>query len=117
MAKQGSYLGRLLHEKLSSHPNVGNIRGKGFFWGVELVQDKETKTPFPLSAKVASGLGELGLQDPYNISIYPGTGTADGKLGDHFLISPAYDITEQEVEEIVQRVARLVGDYFAKTAV
>jgi adenosylmethionine-8-amino-7-oxononanoate aminotransferase len=30
----GPYLEQLLHSALDSHPNVGNVRGKGFFWGV-----------------------------------------------------------------------------------
>jgi 4-aminobutyrate aminotransferase-like enzyme len=30
----GAYLGDLLHEYLDVHPHVGNVRGKGLFWGV-----------------------------------------------------------------------------------
>ena len=33
----GQYLGELLHKHLDSHPNVGNIRGRGFFWSVSLI--------------------------------------------------------------------------------
>lgn len=32
--ENGEYLGKLLHGKLDDHPNVGNIRGRGFFWSV-----------------------------------------------------------------------------------
>lgn len=31
---RGIQLGSLLHEYLDDHPHVGNIRGKGLFWGV-----------------------------------------------------------------------------------
>lgn len=34
VAKMGSLLGQLLEEKLGQHPHVGNIRGRGLFWGV-----------------------------------------------------------------------------------
>jgi adenosylmethionine-8-amino-7-oxononanoate aminotransferase len=33
----GQYLGELLHKHLDSHPNVGNIRGRGFFWSVSII--------------------------------------------------------------------------------
>lgn len=32
--ENGEYLGKLLHKHLDDHPNVGNIRGRGFFWSV-----------------------------------------------------------------------------------
>jgi len=34
VAKRGAYLERLLKARLADHPNVGDIRGKGLFWGV-----------------------------------------------------------------------------------
>ena len=36
--KNGQYLGELLHKHLDSHPHVGNIRGRGFFWSVSLIK-------------------------------------------------------------------------------
>jgi adenosylmethionine-8-amino-7-oxononanoate aminotransferase len=57
---QGKLLGQLLHDKLSSHPHVGNIRGQGLFWGIEFVQDKATRTPFDPLLAVGMGIHELG---------------------------------------------------------
>ena len=57
---QGQLLGQLLRDKLSSHPHVGDIRGQGLFWGVEIVEDKATRTPFDPTYAVAMGLHELG---------------------------------------------------------
>ena len=37
----------LLHKRLGSHPNIGDIRGYGYFIGIELVKDKTSKTPYP----------------------------------------------------------------------
>lgn len=59
--KQGALLERLLREKLSSHWAVGDIRGKGLFWGIEFVANKETKEPFAPSEAVAMGVHELGI--------------------------------------------------------
>jgi len=52
------------------------------------------------------------MQPPFNISIYPGSGTADGVMGDHVLLAPAYNITSGEVRLIVDTVATVVGAFF-----
>ncbi len=36
-----------LNTTLATHPNVGDIRGYGYFIGIELVKDKTSKAPFP----------------------------------------------------------------------
>jgi adenosylmethionine-8-amino-7-oxononanoate aminotransferase len=54
------------------------------------------------------------MEEKHSISIYPGTGTADGKLGDHVLLSPAYNVTREEVELIVDRAAQAIDDYFSE---
>jgi len=41
----GNFLGEKLKERLSDHPRVADIRGKGLLWGVEIVQDKNTLLP------------------------------------------------------------------------
>jgi hypothetical protein len=53
-----------------------------------------------------------GMQPPFNISIYPGTGTADGVKGDHILLAPAYNITSEEVHLIVEITAAVIEEFF-----
>jgi adenosylmethionine-8-amino-7-oxononanoate aminotransferase len=54
-------------EKLYDLPIVGDVRGEGYFYGVELVKDQATKEKFsdaerrPMLARVSSGLFEAGL--------------------------------------------------------
>lgn len=109
---QGKYLERLLHQRLDSHPNVGDVRGRGLFWGVELVANKATKEPFDSKLKVATRIHELGLSK-YDISVYPGQGTADGVRGDHLMLAPAYNITKDEVVLMVDRLASMIEEFFA----
>lgn len=130
---QGKLLGQLLSEKLSTHRFVGNVRGQGLFWGIEFVRDKATKAPFDPADAVAMGIHELGkypfrmknlvqrnmtadtivgMQPPFNISLYPGTGTADGVKGDHILIAPAYNVTSDEIRMIVDVVAAVIEGFF-----
>lgn len=109
-------MGKLLEERLrdsiGQHPNVGDIRGRGLFWGIELVQDKSTKAPFPSTANVAMKVNELGLTESYSIVVYPGTGTVDGLVGDHIILAPPYTVTAGDIEYIVQTVTRLIEDFF-----
>ncbi|KAE9969053.1 hypothetical protein BLS_005527 [Venturia inaequalis] len=78
---------------------VGNVRGAGLFWGIEFVQNRETKEPF----KRAKGLGmlihETCLEN--GLAVYPSNGTVDGKEGDHIILAPPYNVTEGEMVEIV----------------
>ncbi|KAK4126063.1 PLP-dependent transferase [Parathielavia appendiculata] len=111
----GALLSRRLQERLGDHPNVGNIRGRGLFWGIEFVADKQTMDPFPVDDHVALAVCELGLSVEYGISVYPGTGSADGIRGDHIIISPAFNVRKDEIEWIVETVGRLVNDFFQAT--
>lgn len=45
-AEMGEILGAKLRELAEKHPCVGDVRGLGLFWAVELVKDRTTKEPF-----------------------------------------------------------------------
>lgn len=53
----------------------------------------------------------IGLQSPYLVYLYPGCGTVDGTRGDHILIAPPFNITDHDVDEIVNRTCRLIEDF------
>jgi adenosylmethionine-8-amino-7-oxononanoate aminotransferase len=95
----GALLEARLRQRFGEHPNVGDIRGRGLFWAMELVEDRATKTPFDpglaLHARVKSEALRRGLL------CYPSGGTADGMRGDHILFSPPYIVGEAEVDAIV----------------
>lgn len=112
MRIQGEYLGQLLKQLLGGHSNVGDIRGKGLFWGLEFVKDKVTKEPFGLQLGVAQKIHELALSEPYNMTVYPGTGTADGVSGDHVMLCPAYIVTREDIQHIAHTMAAVVNEFF-----
>ncbi|KAL4899306.1 hypothetical protein BDW74DRAFT_189419 [Aspergillus multicolor] len=109
---QGEYLGQLLQERLGGHRNVGDVRGRGLFWALEFVEDKDTKQPFPAEEGIAQKVHLLGLQKEFSISIIPGAGVADGRNGDSIQIAPAYNVTKEDVELIVERVEAVVNAAF-----
>ncbi|MCP6705776.1 aspartate aminotransferase family protein, partial [Klebsiella pneumoniae] len=54
--QQGAYLHKALREVLGELPHVGDTRGRGLFAGVELVRDKDDKTPFDPSLKLHAAI-------------------------------------------------------------
>lgn len=98
---RGIQLRNLLRERLADHPHVGDIRGRGLFVGVELVADRDDKSPFDPALTLHARLKAECMRQ--GLLIYPGGGTVDGKSGDHALFAPAYTVTAAEIEEIVAR--------------
>jgi adenosylmethionine-8-amino-7-oxononanoate aminotransferase len=111
---QGAYLGKCLEILLRNHPNVGDIRGKGLLWGVEFVKNKQTKEPFDLKLGIAQKISATAISAPYNITVYPGTGTADGVAGDHIILAPTYIVNEEDIEHITKVVATVINHVFKK---
>ncbi|KAI1410597.1 PLP-dependent transferase [Hypoxylon sp. FL1857] len=109
---QGEYLGNLLKDYLGSHPNVGDIRGRGLFWGIEFVKEKATKEPFDFN--IAYQLRDLILSTPFNMTVYPGTGTVDGRRGDHIILAPPYTVKKKEVEIIATTLLAAINFFFSK---
>jgi len=105
---------RKLKLALDDHPHVGNIRGMGLFIGIEFVANKSTKEPFDHRLNLAYKLTTLALSKPYSISLYPGSGGVDGVRGDHFIISPPYNINEKDVDYIVDKVSLLINKAFSQ---
>lgn len=103
----GSRLSALLVECFGDHPNVGDIRGRGLLQAVELVADRKTKTPFGPGLR----LHERAKKDALarGLLIYPGGGTADGRSGDHILLAPPYNVTDDELETIVGLLGETVA--------
>ena len=62
---------------------------------------------------MAMEMSEMGPTERYGISVYPGTGTVDGSVGDHIIIAPPYNVTETDIEFVAKTVRRLICDFFA----
>lgn len=96
----GEYLLKRLQEKLLPFWYVGDVRGKGLMLGVEIVKNKNTKEPFPITMGLAEKL-TLTLMK-HGVIVYPGTGNADGENGDQFLLAPPLIITKDQADELVE---------------
>lgn len=112
----GAHLGQRLRDTLITHPNVGDIRGRGLFWAIEFVADKQTKKPFDLSVGLNGRLHARGMSKGHEIALFAANGTYDGYAGDHFLVCPPYIVSEEDIDEIVTRVALVVKETMAEVA-
>jgi len=92
-----------LKNQFNTHLNVGDIRGRGLFIGLELVKDRDTKKPFDPSLKIAANIKRSAFEA--GLICYPMSGTRDGKWGDHILLAPPFIIDEKQVVELVEKVA------------
>jgi adenosylmethionine-8-amino-7-oxononanoate aminotransferase len=91
----GAKLETALVERLGNHAHVGDIRGRGLFWAVELVADRSTKAPFDPARKLHAKIKKQAFAR--GLLCYPMGGTIDGKSGDHVLLAPPYVSTPDEI--------------------
>jgi len=101
--RMGELLGQKLRTRFVGHPNVGDMRGRGLFWGVELVRDRETKEAFDPALRVHSRLKAQAMD--LGLMCYPMGGTVDGERGDHVLLAPPFIIETGHADEIVEKLA------------
>jgi len=102
----GARLAQRLNDRFHNHAHVGDIRGRGLFMGVELVEDRSAKAPFDpklkLNARVKREAMARGLM------VYPSGGTIDGARGDHVLLAPPFIVTAEQIDTIVERLGDAV---------
>ena len=98
----GETMERLLRDAFDTHPNVGDIRGRGLFWGIELVQERNGKTPFDPALRLHARVKQAAMAQ--GVLVYPMGGTVDGQRGDHVLLAPPFVATDDELARIVQRL-------------
>jgi len=97
---EGARFEKLLRERFDSHPHVGDIRGRGFFWGIELVRDRGGKMPFDPALSLHARIKREAMAR--GLLCYPMGGTIDGRLGDHILLAPPFIASAEDLTQIVQ---------------
>ncbi|MFF1823640.1 aspartate aminotransferase family protein [Kribbella sp. NPDC058245] len=105
---RGDQLGAELHTKLADHPHVGDIRGRGLLWAIELVADRETKAPFARGDRVAERIVTAAKER--GVLLYHSTGCANGTEGDLLVLGPPLVISPAQITEITQGCAAAIRD-------
>ena len=101
-AALGETLQSALVDAFGQHPHIGDIRGRGLFRGIEIVEDRATKRPFAPERAVNKALKKATFEA--GLICYPMGGTIDGRQGDHILLAPPFIMDDTHVEEIVGKL-------------
>ena len=107
LVERARQLGPFVEKKLNAlkekHRSIGDVRGKGLFWAVDLVKDQKTKEPFNTYADKVSG-------KPLVVDQIAGKTLADGVMVQawvsHFVIAPPLIVTEEELEYAIDTLDR-----------
>lgn len=101
---RGAVFGAQLHQVFGEYPNVGDIRGRGLFWGIELVEDRASKTPFDPGRGIAAKIKKAAFAE--GLACYPMPGTRDGRIGDHIMLAPPFVASEAELRGALESLER-----------
>jgi taurine--2-oxoglutarate transaminase len=97
--EMGGYLGERLRGLMARHPSIGDIRGIGLFWAVDLVKDRSTRAPFNTMADKVAGT-------PLLVDKVTARTMADGVYISgwisHLVIAPPLIVGKEEIDEAVR---------------
>ena len=110
--RQGEGLRQRLQAAFGEHPQVGDIRGRGLFQAIELVQDRTRKTTFDPQLKLHARIKAQAMAR--GLMVYPMGGTIDGRHGDHVLLAPPFIISDAELDALAERLAGAVDAALAE---
>lgn len=104
--QQGAVLKDQLNQTFGQHANIGDIRGRGLFVGLEIVENRISKGPFASDKNIAAKVKAAAFEE--GLACYPMSGTRDGKLGDHVLLAPPFIIEDNQIEELTQKLKNAI---------
>jgi adenosylmethionine-8-amino-7-oxononanoate aminotransferase len=110
--RQGEGLRQRLRNAFGTHRHVGDIRGRGLFQAIELVQTRDTKATFDPALKLHARIKAQAMAR--GLMVYPMGGTIDGQRGDHVLLAPPFIVGDAELDAIVERLAGAVDAALAE---
>ncbi|CUM66564.1 uncharacterized protein PRCAT00004233001 [Priceomyces carsonii] len=99
----GNYLGEMLKNEIKDISIVGDVRGLGGFWSIEIVKNQKTKEPFSLNLKIAPRLQKICFEN--GVTVMGSQGCAAG-IGDHVSIAPSFVMTPEIALEVVKKVSK-----------
>jgi adenosylmethionine-8-amino-7-oxononanoate aminotransferase len=108
--KNGEVLKARLGEALGGFDAVGDIRGRGFLIGIEFVEDRASKQPFPAGRAASIEVARRAFED--GLIVYPCSGNVGGAAGDTIIIAPPYNATDDELLELVEKFSNAVEAAF-----
>ncbi len=90
VGRVGDYLSRRL-DGLRGHPMVGDLDGRGLLWGMQIVQDRDSRSLFDPALGIGQQIGDRTREQGAIVRI----------IGDRIVLAPPLVITEDEVDQLV----------------
>ncbi len=90
-------------QSFADHPLVGDVRGVGILAGMELMQDKATRTPFE-GGRAGAAMDKYGRENGLILRI----------IGDRLAFAPPLIITEAEVDDMLEKLGRTLDQAYAE---
>jgi adenosylmethionine-8-amino-7-oxononanoate aminotransferase len=108
---RGPELQSSLRAALARFDEVGDVRGRGYFIGIELVRDPVSKEPFPAARGLSHAIGRRAFEN--GLICYPCAGHVGEGRGDTIVLAPPFNATDAELSELVEKLTRSVGEELA----
>jgi adenosylmethionine-8-amino-7-oxononanoate aminotransferase len=106
----GQRFGQLLADRFGDHPNVGDVRGRGLFWALELVADRASGRGFAGDSRAATRLMRLALDE--GLICYPGSIVVDGACVPHIMLAPPMIVDEDHMLECTDKLSAVLAKAF-----
>ncbi len=103
----GELLSNRLSEVFSEHPHVGDVRGRGLFVGIELVEDRETRAGIRAELGLPVAIRNAAMAN--GLICYPGGGSEDGYNGAHVLLAPPFIYHPEHVDELADKLEKTLS--------
>jgi adenosylmethionine-8-amino-7-oxononanoate aminotransferase len=103
---RGEALRRELSAALGRFEEVGDVRGRGYFIGIEFVRDRASSEPFAPERALSQAIGRRAFAD--GLICYPGNGHVAGTRGDTIIVAPPYNARDSELAELIEKLTRAV---------
>ena len=104
--EMGEYLGRKLDALKPKHPSIGDVRGLGLFWAVDLVKNRRTKKAFNTKSDKVNGV-------PMMVDKIAGQMMKNGVFVQawisHFVIAPPLIVSKEEIDQGVEALDAALG--------
>lgn len=108
VAARGAQLLSTLRSALGRFEEVGDVRGRGYFVGIELVRDRASRQPFPAQWGLSHAIGRRAFEN--GLICYPCAGNVGDGTGDTIILAPPFNATDSELAELVDKLVRSVDE-------
>ena len=92
--------------EIAKHPNIGELRGIGYMWALEAVQDRATKTPFASDLSVSERIANTCTDH----------GLICRPLGQSVVLCPPFNLTDEQMDEMCDKLNSALNAVFREVA-